>query len=86
MPSNVSLRGVRVCLVDDEVVILKSMGHLLKAWGVESFVTDLWPAPKRYFTNTGKPDLLITDLRLGKGAHGAELAQRMRQQFGDFRY
>ena len=83
-PDEVSLRGVRVCLVDDEVVILKSMGHLLNAWGMQSFVTDSVAGAEKIFREQGKPDLLITDLRLGKGEHGAELAARMRQEFGEF--
>ena len=82
--ADVSLKGVRVCLVDDEVDILKSMGHLLEAWGMESFTTDSVAGAEKIFRERGKPDLLITDLRLGKGEHGAELATRMRQQFGGF--
>ncbi len=82
--ADVSLKGVRVCLVDDEVDILKSMGHLLKAWGMESFTTDSVAGAEQIFRERGKPDLLITDLRLGKGEHGAELATRMRKQFGGF--
>jgi signal transduction histidine kinase/CheY-like chemotaxis protein len=82
--ADVSLKGVRVCLVDDEVDILKSMGHLLKAWGMESFTTDSVAGAEKIFRERGKPDLLITDLRLGKGEHGAELATRMRKQFGGF--
>jgi signal transduction histidine kinase/ActR/RegA family two-component response regulator len=82
--ADVSLKGVRVCLVDDEVDILKSMGHLLKAWGMESFTTDSVAGAEKIFRERGKPDLLITDLRLGKGEHGAELATRMRTQFGGF--
>ena len=82
--ADVSLRGVRVCLVDDEVDILKSMGHLLKAWGMESFMTDSVAGAEQIFRERGKPDLLITDLRLGKGEHGAELATRMRREFGGF--
>jgi DNA-binding NtrC family response regulator len=78
------LKGVRVCLVDDEMDILKSMGHLLAAWGMESFTTDCVAGAEKIFRERGKPDLLITDLRLGKGEHGAELATRMRQQFGGF--
>ena len=83
-PADISLQGVRVCLVDDEVDILKSMGHLLKAWGMESFTTDSVAGAEQIFRERGKPDLLITDLRLGKGEHGAELATRMRNQFGGF--
>jgi DNA-binding NtrC family response regulator len=64
--------------------ILKSMGHLLAAWGMESFTTDSVAGAEKIFHERGKPDLLITDLRLGKGEHGAELATRMRQQFGGF--
>ncbi len=82
--TDVSLRGVRVCLVDDEVDILKSMGHLLNAWGIESFMTDSVAGAEQVFRERGKPDLLITDLRLGKGEHGAELATRMRGEFGRF--
>jgi two-component system, sensor histidine kinase len=82
--ADISLKGVRVCLVDDEMDILKSMGHLLKAWGMESFTTDSVAGAEKIFRERGKPDLLITDLRLGKGEHGAELATRMRKQFGGF--
>ena len=82
--TDVSLKGVRVCLVDDEMDILKSMGHLLAAWGMESFTTDSVAGAEKIFRERGKPDLLITDLRLGKGEHGAALATRMRQQFGGF--
>jgi DNA-binding NtrC family response regulator len=82
--SDVSLKGVRVCLVDDEMDILKSMGHLLAAWGMESFTTESAAGAEKIFRERGKPDLLITDLRLGKGEHGAELATRMRKQYGGF--
>ena len=82
--ADVSLRGVRVCLVDDEIDILRSMGHLLNAWGMESALTDSVAGAERIFRERGKPDLLITDLRLGKGEHGADLAVRMRRQFGSF--
>ena len=80
--ADMSLRGVRVCLVDDETDILRSMKHLLTAWGMECFTTDSAAGAEALFKERGKPDLLITDLRLGKGEHGAELALRMRQQYG----
>ena len=82
--AEVSLKGVRVCLVDDEMDILKSMGHLLTAWGMEAYTTDCVASAEKVFRERGKPDLLITDLRLGKGEHGAELAARLRRQFGRF--
>jgi signal transduction histidine kinase len=80
--ADMSLRGVRVCLVDDETDILRSMKHLLTAWGMECFTTGSAAGAEALFKERGKPDLLITDLRLGKGEHGAELALRMRHQYG----
>jgi signal transduction histidine kinase/CheY-like chemotaxis protein len=79
---DVSLQGVKVCLVDDETDILRSMKHLLTAWGMECLTTDSAAGAEKLLQEHGRPDLLITDLRLGKGEHGAELAVRMRQRLG----
>jgi DNA-binding NtrC family response regulator len=79
-----SLHGVRVYLVDDETDILRSMKHLLTAWGMECLPTESAAGAEKLFQDHGKPDLLITDLRLGKGEHGAEFALRMRQRLGRF--
>jgi two-component system, sensor histidine kinase len=82
--ADVSLRGLRVYLVDDETDILRSMKHLLTAWGMECLPTDSAAGAELLFQDHGKPHLLITDLRLGKGEHGAEFALRMRHKWGRF--
>ncbi|MBV8804135.1 MAG: response regulator, partial [Sinobacteraceae bacterium] len=78
------LRGLRLYLVDDEAEILRSMSQLLTAWGMRIWVADCIARAEEIFAQQGVPDLMITDLRLGEGEHGAELAVRMRAQVGDF--
>jgi DNA-binding NtrC family response regulator len=39
---------------------------------------------EQLFARCGPPDLMIIDLRLGEGAHGAQLAERMQSRFGAF--
>lgn len=76
--------GIKVYLIDDEVDIVKSMSKLLALWGMNVHAAESAATLKRHFLAIGKPDLLIADLRLGKGEHGAALAQQLRLQYGDF--
>jgi two-component system, sensor histidine kinase len=78
------LRGLRLYLVDDEAEILRSMSQLLTAWGMRIWVADCIARAEEIFEQQGAPDLMITDLRLGEGEHGAELAVRMRAKVGGF--
>jgi CheY-like chemotaxis protein len=71
-------------VVDDETDILKSMRTLLTVWGVEALTADSPVAAERIFEQHGRPDLMIVDLRLGDGEHGAQLADRLRLQYGPF--
>jgi signal transduction histidine kinase len=83
-PAKISLQGMRICVIDDEVDILKSMRTLLNVWGIEAFTADSPEAAQRIFEQHGCPDLLIVDLRLGEHEHGAQLADRLRRQYGHF--
>jgi two-component system, sensor histidine kinase len=76
--------GTKVFLIDDEVDIVKSMSKLLALWGMNVHSAESAPGLVEHFLASGKPDLLIADLRLGKGEHGAALAQQLRRQYGDF--
>ncbi len=76
--------GLKVFLIDDEVDIVKSMSKLLALWGMNVHTAESAAKLKGHFLSRGKPDLLIADLRLGKGEHGAALAQQLRTQYGDF--
>jgi CheY-like chemotaxis protein len=60
------------------------MRTLLEIWGVEALLADSPEAAERIFGLHGRPDLMIVDLRLGEGEHGALLADRLRLQYGTF--
>jgi two-component system, sensor histidine kinase len=79
-----SLREKRVYVVDDEFDILNSMRILLGVWGVRVETADSASSAYRIFEKHGPPDLLIIDLRLGEGEHGARLADRLQKIHGPF--
>jgi signal transduction histidine kinase/ActR/RegA family two-component response regulator len=83
-PINLSaaFAGRRVYLIDDEHDILKSMSRLLAIWGIETLTADSVQAAEQLWAAHGRPDLLITDLRLRGAEHGAALAQRLQQRYG----
>ena len=82
--AELSLRGMRVYVVDDEADILKSMNALLSVWGIAAVTAESPRAAEAIFEHQGVPDLMIVDLRLGQEEHGAQLADRLQQQYGEF--
>jgi signal transduction histidine kinase len=82
--SDISLKGKRVYVVDDEHDILNSMRTLLGVWGMQTHTADSAGAADRIFEQHGAPDLLLMDLRLGDSQHGARLAERLQRQHGRF--
>ena len=82
--AHAALQGVRIYIVDDEIDILRSMQALLGVWGVESLTADSPEAAERIFEQSGRPHLMLVDLRLGQHEHGAQLADRLRRQYGPF--
>jgi signal transduction histidine kinase/ActR/RegA family two-component response regulator len=82
--ADASLQGKRVYVVDDELDILKSMSTLLTVWGIGVNTAESTRAADRIFEQHGPPDLMIVDLRLGEDEHGARLADRLQQKYGNF--
>jgi signal transduction histidine kinase/ActR/RegA family two-component response regulator len=80
----VSVQGKRVYVVDDERDIRNSMRALCRAWGMQVETAESSDSLERLFAQQGRPDLMIIDLRLGEGEHGAQLAERMQSRHGDF--
>jgi len=78
------ITGRSVYVVDDEIDVVRSTVHLLRLWGAEVRAPDSIDSIAGLFAAHGKPDLLITDLRLGRPENGAELATRMRAAYGEF--
>jgi len=83
-PPLMSLRGRCIYVVDDEQDILKSMTRLLQLWEAQPYGAQSIAAALQLFEEHGKPDLMITDLRLGGQEHGAQLALRLQRSFGTF--
>jgi signal transduction histidine kinase/ActR/RegA family two-component response regulator len=80
----VSLEHKRVYVVDDELDIRKSMRSLLGVWGVSVMTAESPSAADLLFEQHGPPDLMIVDLRLGQEEHGARVADRLQQTYGQF--
>lgn len=83
-PGEVPLQGKRMYVVDDERDIRNSMRALCRAWGMLVETAESSGSLERLFARQGPPDLMIIDLRLGEGEHGAQLAERMQSRYGDF--
>jgi signal transduction histidine kinase len=79
-----SLQGRRVYVIDDEPDILKSMRTLFGVWGISALTAESSTAADSLFEQHGVPDMLIVDLRLSQGEHGAGLADRLQQLHGAF--
>jgi signal transduction histidine kinase/ActR/RegA family two-component response regulator len=79
-----SLRERRIYVVDDELDILNSMRILLGVWGIHVQTAGSTSSAYQIFEQHGPPDLLIIDLRLGEEEHGARLADRLQQVYGQF--
>ena len=83
-PASAPFVGARIYVVDDETDIIRSMQALLGIWGAAALTADSPRAAERIFEHYGCPDLMIVDLRLGQHEHGAQLADRLRRQYGLF--
>jgi two-component system, sensor histidine kinase len=82
--SSSSLVGKCVYVVDDEIDIRKSMCALLEMWEMTARTAASPADANALFADWGPPDVLIADLRLGSGEHGAAMAERLRRKFGSF--
>ena len=78
------LHGRSVYLIDDEADILHSTQQLLSMWGMRVATAASASAAQRLFDSSGKPELLISDLRLRGDENGAELASRLRKTYPGF--
>jgi CheY-like chemotaxis protein len=77
-----AIRGKLVIVIDDDVLVLESMGGLLRNWGCrlvaaatpDEALADLGPAER--------PDLIICDYRLANGQSGIAAIADPRKVYG----
>jgi CheY-like chemotaxis protein len=74
------LNGVRILLVEDEAVIAQCFEEALRDAGASVFVATEAIEAHRLLEQVGTFDLLITDLNLGSGGNGLEVARAARQR------
>jgi signal transduction histidine kinase/integral membrane sensor domain MASE1/CheY-like chemotaxis protein len=75
-----SIRGKLVVVIDDDALVLDSMGGLLRSWGC-----DVVTATSAHVALAGladrMPDLIISDYRLSDGQNGIEAIEKLREAF-----
>ena len=78
---SLSLSGMKIIIVDDEIEVLHSMKTLLESWGCTSIVAgsqkDLLPQ----LVVENVPDIILCDLNLPDNVLGTELVESVRQFF-----
>jgi signal transduction histidine kinase len=75
------LSGKLIVVIDDEAAIVEGMKVLLSGWGVEvlgSLTGD--DVVEAVHARERMPDLIIADYRLGGGAIGTEVVERLRRE------
>lgn len=78
-----AFKGVRVVLIDDDVLLLESTAGLLRRWGCEVLeAVDGAQAVQRMAAAGGQADLILSDLRLADGEMGTALIATLRERFG----
>jgi len=71
--------GLRVVVIDDDLMILERTCKLLERWGCVVTPAASGPQAEALLSRQhGTPDLIISDLRLDDGELGTEVVQRLR--------
>jgi signal transduction histidine kinase/CheY-like chemotaxis protein len=78
------IHGLGIYLIDDEPDILRSTRQLLELWGMRVMTADGVAAAEQLFEKHGRPQLLITDLRLRGEENGAQLVARLQRRWATF--
>ncbi len=77
-----ALRGVRVLVVDDDLMVLKGTATLLRKWGVEPRAAATIGEAQQAIEEGFVPDLLMVDLRLGETQDGIDIVETLRRRLG----
>ena len=77
------VRGKRVMVIDDDVLVLDGMRGILQSWGCSVQTAASGAAALASVADAGwQPDLIISDLRLTDGETGIEVIERLREALG----
>jgi len=77
---SVSLEGLKILMIDDEVAVLEAMTLMLNDWNCHPEpCQNLQQAEALLKQQTFKPDLIISDYRLAKDITGLDVVTRLQQ-------
>jgi len=71
-----------VVLIDDDPLVLEATGGLLRSWGCQVVAAESYGAALvRLSEINRRPDLIVCDYRLPRGANGVEAIEGLRRAF-----
>jgi signal transduction histidine kinase/CheY-like chemotaxis protein len=77
------LRGKLILVIDDDPLVLDGMSGMLRSWGCDVVAAGSEEAALAFFTTPEhRPDLIISDFRLGTGRAGIDVIERLRSEMG----
>jgi CheY-like chemotaxis protein len=69
-------------VIDDDALVLDSVGGMLRSWGCKVVTADSLEAAASALAGEQRPDLIISDYRLGDGQSGITAIAKLRECFG----
>ena len=76
------LRGKLVVVIDDDTLVLDSIGGELRKWGCRVVASDSFESALASLGEQGHPDLIISDYRLANGQSGIATIARLQAALG----
>ncbi len=74
--------GKLVVVIDDNALVLEATGGLLRSWGFRVITAETDAEAMECLARQGqRPDLIVCDYRLSKGATGVDVIERLRSAF-----
>ena len=74
--------GLRVFVVEDDLLVREALVSLLASWRVEVLVADSLAMALKIFNRDALPDVILSDYRLGEGGSGIEVIAQLRAAAG----
>jgi len=75
-------RDKLVVVIDDDALVLDSVGGMLRSWGCRVIAADSLDAASTALEGEQPPDLIISDYRLANGQSGITAIAKLREGFG----
>jgi CheY-like chemotaxis protein len=82
-PITDAFNGKLIIVIDDDALVLESMGGLLRSWNFRAVTVGSFSAALTGLSvQDGPPDFIICDFHMSDGISGIEAIERLRSAFG----